>query len=115
MTELWAILLVVFATLIGSWGSLLLKKGAEAFSLNLRKLFSNYHVLLGLFLYVVSSVFFIWALTGGELTVLYPVTSLTYIWVALMSVKFLNERMNKFKWLGIVLIMVGISLIGAGS
>jgi len=115
MTELWAILLVAFATLIGAWGSLLLKLGSGSFSLNIIKIIKNYKIILGLFLYVFSSIFFIWSLRGGELTVLYPVTSLTYIWVSLLSIKFLNEKMNKVKWIGILFIIIGITFIAVGS
>jgi uncharacterized membrane protein len=58
---------------------------------------------------------FIPALKGGDLSVLYPFVALAYIWVSLLSVKFLGEKMNKFKWLGIALIIIGVSFIGIGS
>ena len=115
MTEAWAIGLVFFATVIGSFGSLFLKFGAEHFTLDLKKLLTNYKVILGLLIYVLSSVLFIAALRGGELSVLYPITSFTYVWISLLSIKFLKEKMNKFKWLGILSIIVGVTLIGLGS
>ena len=115
MTEVWAALLVGFATLIGAWGSLLLKLGSGAFSLNPLILIKNYKIIFGLALYAFSSIFFIAALRGGELSVLYPITSLTYIWVSLLSVRLLKEKMNKFKWLGILFIIIGILFIGLGG
>lgn len=114
-TQIWAMVIIFFATIIGAVGSLFLKYGSEHFVLNLKKLFTNYKVIFGLFLYGIASIMFIIALRGGELTVLYPMTSLSYIWISFLSIKFLKEKMNKFKWLGIFAIIVGVTLIGLGS
>ncbi len=114
-TKIWAIAVVFFATIIGSFGSLLLKFGSEHFVLSVKKILTNYKVIIGLFMYVIASVLFIIALRSGELTVLYPMTSLSYIWVSFLSIKFLKEKMNSFKWLGIFAIVVGVILIGLGS
>lgn len=114
-TAILSMVIVFFATMIGAVGSLFLKYGAEHFVLNLKKLLTNYKVIFGLFLYGVASIMFIIALKRGELTVLYPMTSLSYIWVSLLSIKYLKENMNKFKWLGIFAIIVGVTLIGLGS
>jgi multidrug transporter EmrE-like cation transporter len=107
--------LVVLATIVGSFGPLFLKKGSGRASFNLFDQFRNHNLLLGFILYGVSTVIFIPALKGGELSVLYPITSLSYIWVSLISVRWLGERMNWMKWLGVVSIVIGVSIIGFGS
>ncbi|MDP2749740.1 MAG: EamA family transporter [Nanoarchaeota archaeon] len=115
-TPLWTMLLVVFATMIGAFGTILLKKGSDQFSL--RKplsIFKNYKLIGGLSIFIFSSVLFIIALRAGQLSVLYPLVAVTYIWVALLSVYFLKEKMNWYKWLGILLIIFGVTLIGFGS
>ena len=66
-------------------------------------------------MYALGTVLFIPALKGGDLSILYPFVALTYIWVSLLSVKFLGEKMNFMKWMGISLIIVGVSFIGIGS
>ena len=76
---------------------------------------TNYHLFGGVGLYAIGTILFIPALKGGELSVLYPFVALNYIWVSLLSVKFLGEKMNRFKWLGIALIIIGVSFIGLGS
>lgn len=114
-TQLWAVELVVLGTLVGAFGPILLKRGSAAFGLSIRSLLKNYNLLAGIFLYGLSSIIFIPALRGGDLSVLYPIVSVNYIWVSLLSVKFLNEKMNSFKWVGIGLIIVGVSLIGLAS
>ncbi|OIO63417.1 hypothetical protein COY26_04920 [Candidatus Woesearchaeota archaeon CG_4_10_14_0_2_um_filter_33_10] len=114
-TELWSILLVFIGTIIGSFGALYLKIGSKDISINIKKLIRNYKLILGFVFYGISSIFFIIALTGGELSVLYPLCAASYIWVCLLSMKFLDEKMNKLKWLGIITIIIGIIFIGIGG
>ena len=114
-TETWAIAMVVFATLIGAFGSLCFKTGSDKLTRDIKKLLTNYRIMLGFLLYSISSIFFIIGLRGGELSVLYPLVAVGYVWICLLSIKFLKEKMNTWKWLGIIFIMVGVSLIGIGS
>lgn len=114
-TQLWAVGLVIFATLIGAFGPILLKKASARKLSKIGSLATNYHLFGGVALYAISTIMFIPALKGGELSVLYPFVALVYIWVSLLSVKFLGENMNKFKWIGIALIIIGVSFIGLGS
>ena len=114
-TQLWAILLVISATLVGAFGPILLKKASEKKLSSIKALSANYHLFGGIALYALGTLLFIPALKGGDLSVLYPFVSLSYIWVSLLSVKFLGERMNKLKWMGIGLIVLGVAFIGLGS
>ena len=121
-TQLWAIGLAILGTLVGAWGPILFKKGAATFTIDPRVLLKNplvllrnYYVIGGCFLYGLSAFIFIPALRGGELSVLYPTVSLAYVWVALLSMKFLGEKMNAIKWFGIALIILGVTFIGIGS
>ena len=114
-TQLWAIGLVVLGTLVGAFGPILLKKASANRLSKLSALATNYPLFGGVALYALGTLLFIPALKGGDLSVLYPFVALAYIWVSLLSVKFLGEKMNKFKWLGILLIIIGVSLIGIGS
>ena len=114
-TELWAIGLVISATLVGAFGPILLKKASAKKLSKISSLIRNYHLIGGVALYAVSTIMFIPALKGGDLSVLYPFVSLVYVWVSLLSIKFLGERMNKLKWLGVSLIIVGVSFIGLGN
>lgn len=111
MSLLIPILIIIFATLIGSIGALYLKKSANRFSLRLDGTIKNKNLIIGIFFYGLSSVFFIITLKFGPLSILYPVVATSYIWVALFSIKFLNEKMNLLKWLGILFIILGVVLI----
>ena len=114
-TQLWAIGLVILATLVGALGPILLKKASSKKLSSIKFIFTNYNLLGGVALYAVGTLLFIPSLKGGDLSVLYPFVSLSYIWVSLLSVKFLGEKMNAIKWFGIGLIIIGVSFIGFGS
>ena len=113
--ELWAIGLVILATLIGAFGPILLKKASARKLSKISSLIKNYYLFGGVSLYAIGTMMFIPALKGGDLSILYPFVSVTYVWVSLLSVKFLGEKMNKYKWLGIALIISGVTFIGIGS
>ena len=108
--ELELVMLVIFATLIGSVGSLYLKKASNQFNFSFKGIF-NFKLIFGIFMYFLATIIFIVALRKGNLNVLYPITSLSYIWVALLSVKFLKEKMNSFKIGGVFLIILGVIAI----
>jgi len=114
-TQLWAIGLVLLACLIGSLGALFLKLASKDFSLDIRKIIRNKFIYLGILFYAAGTILFIPALKGGELSVLYPLVSTSYIWVCLLSMKFLKEKMNALKWIGITIIIMGVIFIGFGS
>ena len=111
-TELWAVALVVAGGLVGAFGPIYLKRGS---GMSFKYIYKNFNLLFGVFFYGIGTILFIPALKGGDLSILYPIVSLVYIWVSLLSVKMLGEKMNKFKWLGILLIILGVSFIGLGS
>lgn len=114
-THMWAVGLILFSAFIGSFGSVFFKKGADKLSLSLSGLARNWALPVGLIFYLSSAALFIFALRGGELSVLYPLVSLTYVWVCFWSIWFLGESMNRFKWLGIFFIVVGVGFIGLGA
>ena len=113
-TSIWAIGLVLLASFVGSSGPIFLKKFSSHLSFKLSSLWNKWFI-LGFFAYALGTILFIPALRGGELSVLYPLVASTYVWVCLWSIKFLREQMNVQKWLGIVLIVCGVTLIGLGS
>src|SRR3989338_4929400 len=105
-TTLWSIALVITAATLGSFGPILLKKASKDLTFNIKTIISNKYLLGGLVFYGIGTVLFIPALKGGELSVLYPLVATTYVWVSLLSVKFLKEKMNAFKWIGVFLIII---------
>ena len=111
MVDPLAVSIVVTATVIGAFGSLLLKTGSSRVNLNPFDQIKNWRLILGIFLYGISAIMFIVALKRGDLSVLYPITSLSYVWIAFLSNKFLGEKINSFKIIGTILIVMGVILI----
>ena len=112
MTQLLSVILVLIGCVAGAYGGILLKKGADTLKFRFWSLVRNKYLIWGVLIYGFGTITYILALRGGELSILYPLISTTYVWIAIMSQKILGEKMNKFKWLGIFLILIGVSLIG---
>jgi len=105
------ILLALVSTLLGALGALMLKQGASILKFQIKVIIRNYNLWLGFLLYVFASIIFVYALKFGELSMIYPLTSLSYIWVTLLSVVLLKEKVRLKKWIGISLILVGVILL----
>lgn len=111
MLNLFAAFLVLIATFSGAFSSLFMKKGAERFNFNLFEQLRNKDLILGVALFLAGFLIYVYALTLEKLSLLYPITSLTYVWIAFISMKLLHEKMNLYKWIGISLIIIGIFFV----
>lgn len=78
-------------------------------------LLGNWPLLLGYSLHACNAFLLIMALRHGELSVLFPIYALSYIWVDLLSLYFFHEDMNFWKGAGILLVMGGVALLGRAS
>lgn len=114
-TQLWAVGLVILGCFLGSFGPIWLKKASGSISFRIKDLLKNYYLIGGFLSYGVGNLLFIPALKGGELSVLYPLVATVYVWVSLWSVKILKEKMNRLKWAGIFLVILGVVFIGLGA
>ena len=115
-TELWAIGLVILGGIIGGFGPIYLKKATYKIDFKSPKtIFKNWFLIIGIFVYGLSTIIFIPALKGGELSVLYPFVGLVYVWVSIYSSFLLKEGMNWKKWMGVIILIAGVSFIGLGA
>lgn len=115
-TKWWAMLLVLACTAFTSVAQALYKEGVNrGLSLDFMALITNYPIILGLLCYGIGAVLLLIALKNGELSVLYPIVALSYIWVSLLAAQFFGEPMNLYKWMGVASIILGVSFIGKGS
>ncbi|MGD1071478.1 MAG: hypothetical protein ABSB15_15155 [Bryobacteraceae bacterium] len=113
-TPVSSILLVLLASLIGSFGAVFLKLGAAPMRQGFRHIF-NVKLAAGVALFVGSSVPFILGLKHGELSVLYPMVSLGYVWTLFWSKLFFNEPITRAKVGALAMILAGIVCIGVGG
>lgn len=108
------LILILVSAAIGAVGQIALKYGAMQMVQNpgvtlLEKI--KWPIVLGLFLYGISTIIWIMALKKVELSYAYPLLSVGYIFVFFASYFFFNEPISWLRIAGLVLIMAGISLI----
>lgn len=114
-TKIWSIFLMIIVTFLISVAQLFYKIGANRLEFNFINIITNYPLIIGIVIYGIGAVFFVVALKGGEVSVLYPMLATSYIWVNLLSKYFLGESLNFFKWLGIIFIFAGVGFISFKS
>jgi drug/metabolite transporter (DMT)-like permease len=106
---------VLGASFLGSFGAAFLKAGADRLELNLRALLTNWRLVAGVAIFVGSSLVYLKGIKVGELTILYPMVSLSYVWALLWSKLFFGEPFTRAKIYGLLLILVGIVFLALGA
>jgi len=114
-------LLIFISVLLGALGQLSMKQGMAkvglvslkfaTFLLNLFRILREPFVLLGLFLYAVSTIFWLTVLSRADLSYAYPMISIGYVLVLFFSWALLNERISLIRIIGVLLICGGVFLI----
>ena len=112
-----AIVFVLLASFIGSFGAVFLKLGAEHMTGGIARLFTNYWLATGIALYLASSVVYMMGVgqPGAQLTVLYPMVAIGYIWAILWARLFFKEPFTIAKASGLLMIIFGVALINFGN
>jgi multidrug transporter EmrE-like cation transporter len=106
---------VLLASFVGSFGAVFLKAGASRLHRNLESLLLNYRLAAGVGMYFLSSYFFVLGVRRGELSVLYPMVSLGYVWTLFWSRLFFREPLTRQKFFGLGLILTGIVCVASGG
>ncbi|MCU1326173.1 MAG: permease [Bryobacterales bacterium] len=113
-TPLSSVLLVLLASVIGSFGAVFLKLGAEPLRKGL-KYIVNWKLAFGVALYVGSSIPFVMGVRHGELSVLYPMVSVGYVCTMFWSRLFFGEPITMPKLGALAVIVAGIVCINIGG
>lgn len=103
MNKLIIIGIVVIASIFGACGQLFFKIGSEPFN--------PLKLLFGLVMYGLATIIYIGALRYGELSSLYGIIALSYVWVMFLSLKYLGETITISKWVGAFGILISVVLI----
>jgi multidrug transporter EmrE-like cation transporter len=115
-TKLSAILMVLVADILTCSAQIFYKFAADRLVLtNIWSYLTNYPFIIGLILYASAGFMLIKALEKGEVTVLYPFFAATYVLVLLFSRFIFKETITPHKWIGVIAIMIGVTLISIGS
>jgi len=95
--------LLIIVTVFGAFGGFAFKK----MHFIKKILFLNHFFLIGGVLYFLSALVNIYLLKKIPYSLLFPLTSLSYIWSMLISKIFLDEKITNLKILGIIFIIFG--------
>jgi drug/metabolite transporter (DMT)-like permease len=108
--------LVFCCTLLGAAAQVLMKTGANHMvHAGLPGMITNVPLMGGYCLYGLSTLLLVLALRDGELSLLYPVIALTYVWVTMLSFLIFHDAINPWKLAGIALIVIGVAVLGKGG
>lgn len=106
-----AIITVIFSTLLTAAGQFFLKRGSADSLLNM---ITNIDIIIGAMFYLLGAFLLIYSLKRGKLSTIYPIYSLTYIWVLIIAYSFLSEAITLLKIAGVSSIIAGVILMGVG-
>lgn len=106
--------ITVLCTVLGAAGQVFIKLGAAQLgqSSSPVAMVTNPLLLGGYALYGLMTALFVFALRDEELSILYPIIALTYVWVTGLSLWLFRESFNLAKAAGVVTIVVGVSVLG---
>ncbi len=76
-----------------------------------RRMVSNVAFLLGLLSMIAGFLAFLVVLSWADLSFIIPATSLTFVLATLGAKLILKENINRLRWLGTVLVGLGVALI----
>ena len=108
--------LVFCCTLLGAAAQVLMKTGANHMAHpGVLGMIANMPLMGGYCLYGLSTLLLVLALKDGELSLLYPVIALTYVWVTALSFLIFHDSINPWKLVGIALIVTGVAVLGKGG
>ncbi len=89
--------------------------GAERLHFDVHSLIRNWRLAMGVIVFVLSSLLYLKGIKHGELTILYPMVSLGYVWTLFWSRLFFGEPFTKNKFVGLGMILSGIVVLFAGN
>jgi drug/metabolite transporter (DMT)-like permease len=106
-STMFGILLVVLCSIIEGFGQVFLKKSVLGAAQWI------FWVTLGIAFYVLQTLIYVGALRFLQVGIANPISSLSFVTVAVLSQWFLRERVTKMRWIGIGLILIGTGLLMA--
>jgi drug/metabolite transporter (DMT)-like permease len=107
-----SVFLVFSCTILGAAAQLLIKTGMSHFTPHVMALVTNIPLIAGYALLGINTLMMVLALKNGEMSLLYPIIALTYVWTTLLSYTLLHEPSNIYKNVGIVTIVLGVAVMG---
>ena len=125
LSLIYSVLLILLSISIAVGGQILLKIGINRIGISdfgsfnalggfFISIIKNPLVMIGLFLYLISAAIWMIVLSTVELSFAYPFIGFTYVLVLVLSKFVLKEDVNPLRWIGALIITVGVVVLSRG-
>lgn len=122
MIEKWKVIAVVLvATLCVASGEAILSKGMKLSGssqggwLQQARSVLNSHVICGTLLMMIYFGLYMLALKWADFSFVLPLTALSFLFGAILARYYLNENVTPGRWIGTLIIMAGVVVVGIGE
>lgn len=116
------LLILLIGLVFESTGVVLLKKGMDRIGhvnqVNAAEIVrvvkagaANPQILLGIFFEALFFLLLLMLLARSEISFLWPLTGLSFVFATLAAILFLGERVSAVRWAGVVLIVIGAAFV----
>ncbi|MEZ4638891.1 MAG: EamA family transporter [Caldilineaceae bacterium] len=116
-----AISYILVSVILGAMGQIMLKKGMntmgaltlsfDGLPMMLFRIATNPWVFFGLSIYLMSTVFWLTALSRVDLSYAYPFASLSYAVMLVAAWRLFDENINPLRMIGTLVVCLGVLLI----
>ena len=111
-------LYMIIQTAMLAFGQMFLKMGMNAYpewswswSCIWNQILTNWWMMSAIVLLVIGNIFWLWLLKYYPFSVVYPLTSIGFIFAMICGMLIFHESVNWLQWCGVVLIMLGCFFI----
>lgn len=105
------------AQLLLKKGLLLVGQSPQGFSELVRfflRAYTNIYVILAVLLTIITAFIWVQVVSKTEISYIYPFMALSYVLVALFSMWLFNENVTFLRWVGIIVVCLGVFLVSRG-
>ena len=96
-------------------GQMLWKLGMSKMDgFNILSIMLNPYIILGIALYGLATLLWLYILSKEELSLVYPLQSITYVLGTLLAIFVFGENVSLLRWIGVATIIVGATLVARG-
>lgn len=96
-------------------GQMLWKLGMSKIEeFNIVSIILNSYIISGVVLYGLATLLWLYILSKEELSLVYPLQSITYVLGTILAIFIFHENVSLLRWLGITTIIVGATLVARG-
>jgi drug/metabolite transporter (DMT)-like permease len=109
MNDFFLALIMLLLTFIGSLAAIQLKIASN--TKKVREILFKPSLYYGAVLYIFAAILNILVLNHWDYTLVLPLTSITYVWTAILAKIIFGEKLSIIKILGLGLVLIGSTLI----